>query len=248
MRERRLYPTYTLNRVEGIVYFNRADYIESVKFLKRALFDKDIDGDIPQKLSVLNMLMYSYYYLHNIPSMEYYVQKLYELAEKSDYQNYLSAAVFGKGLVNHAKCNKIIAYKHFRESIRILENIDSPQAREDLFYRYLSLLEHQQEDNLNTEALQTIQTIEAYQASRDSSETTNDPLNDIHLKDFLAHCTVIYQRLGHANLSGMDIFVFTGLHLFPISCIFSSFKRLFSVNPSDRPYCGEANQFFTCQN
>ena len=197
MRERRLYPTYTLNRVEGIVYFNRADYIESVKFLKRALFDKDIDGDIPQKLSVLNMLMYSYYYLHNIPSMEYYVQKLYELAEKSDYQNYLSAAVFGKGLVNHAKCNKIIAYKHFRESIRILENIDSPQAREDLFYRYLSLLEHQQEDNLNTEALQTIQTIEAYQASRDSSETTNDPLNDIHLKDFLAHCTVIYQRLGH---------------------------------------------------
>lgn len=199
LKERRTYPTYKLNKIEGCIYFNRADYIESLKFFKRALFDNDIDKDIPEKLFILKSLMLSYYYLHNIPNTDYYAQKLYDLADSTDNMLYLSSAVFGKGLVAHAKSNKIMAYKHFNEGIRLLKEIDSPQARDLLFYSYLSLLEHQQEDNLNEEALQTLRTIDSFQASRDSSETYLDPLNDVHKKDYLAHCTVIHQRLGHTE-------------------------------------------------
>ena len=201
MRERRMFPTYKLNRIEGSIYFNRADYIEALRLYKRALFDQEIEKVIPEKLAIYNMIMLCYYYLHDIPSTEYYVEKLYDLATKSDNKLYLSSAYFGKGLVDHAKNNKATAYSHFEECISLLKEIDTPCSRDKLFYRYLSLLEHQQEDNLNEEALQTIQIIYDFQASRDSSETYMDPWDSVHKKDYLAHCAVIHQRLGHTELA-----------------------------------------------
>lgn len=189
-------PSYQVNRIEGDIHFNRGDYFESVKYYKRALYDRNASLNDDFQMKIIKRLLMCYYYTDNYQRMAYYADRLGKLARKNHSKGMKAVVDFCEAKLALKKGNGEQAYRLMRNAIAGMKNSDYPAWNNDVCYYYLTLTEVLQDSGRNHDAMETLRAMERHIADMDAGGKDHDFSGDIWAREILAHKAVLYSRLG----------------------------------------------------
>lgn len=223
LRRRGTYATYETDRIEGDLYFNRADYFQALKYYKRTMGSQEARRDQMLMKDMYRRLIPLYYTIGNLPNTNYYIQKMEQLAAETHDDAMRSIALFSRGIVDHKTGQAAAGYRQMREAIAMMKKTDYRVKFDHLFYDYTALIDCLMEDGRYKEALSALNELRQYFATTtDQSRHHIATLDSNRERDLLATGAVIYECLGeHAEADSFyrAFLVMGGISHYDYRCI-----------------------------
>jgi AraC-like DNA-binding protein len=190
-------PSYTLNEVEGDMYFNRGDYFEALKLYKRSLYDNKLKDNRTIQKKIMRRVLLCYDNIRNISMMSYYANRLLKMAEADNDTMMKAVAYFNFAKLSRYRHNKTLGYQYINKAINLMKISSYRRKYDETYYYYITLMDFLQQDGRNHEGLAMLNKLTYFLShEKDNSDGRTQELDDSYMKDLNAHYAVFLSRLG----------------------------------------------------
>lgn len=199
LRQRNLLPPHRLDITEGDLYFNNGYYHHALKVYRRALDNDSIRLIDTEYMEQLHRMISTYDCLHNDIKKTEYIRLLLDKAQACDNHPMHAIALFNMGKMLYYQGNRKRGYEYIQQAIDEMSKTDYEYKYDNLRYNYNTLLVMQQRDRKYTEALATLDALEAIVTETRGNEPHMQGLDRKELKALYANRAVILGRLGRTT-------------------------------------------------
>jgi tetratricopeptide (TPR) repeat protein len=191
LRSQKNIPSYTLNEVEGDMYFNRGDYFEALKLYKRSLYDNKLKDNRTIQKKMMRRVLLCYDNIRNISMMSYYANRLLKMAEADNDTMMKAVAYFNFAKLSRYRHNKTLGYQYINKAINLMKISSYRRKYDETYYYYITLMDFLQQDGRNHEGLAMLNKLTYFLShEKDNSDGRTQELDDSYMKDLNAHYAV----------------------------------------------------------
>lgn len=197
LRSQKKMPEHRLNALEGDLFFKRGRYFDALKYYKRASYDVQVRDslDFMKQMEYRKILCYEK--IEDISRMAQYVERLSELAERTNDLQYMAVVVFFQAKIDYYRGYKELGYKKMNIAVEQMKKCEGDVMYNHLLTFYLSKLQLQQNDMMTKAAQSTLKEIESMLDHLKTGPSFPFFSEDIRMKDYYGYFTVTLHRLGH---------------------------------------------------
>jgi AraC-like DNA-binding protein len=190
LRERKLLPEWEINKTEGILYFNHADFFMAARSFKRAYYDEQVQKNDQAQMSILLLIITCYDKMQDVGMISFYVDKLKKIATEANDEHYKALSSFYEAKILRYRMEKKKAYVVAKKA---LEEIKKAGDIQETYYYWVTYIVMLQDDHVNQTALAELNALQQY--LKDVNKTKE--LQVTNWADAIeAHKAVLLARLG----------------------------------------------------
>lgn len=194
MRQKETIPQFLADIVEGDLYFNTGKYRQALIYYKKAMDSDSVRNNSLHYMDQLQRLISCYDVLNNVQEKTVCINLLMEKANECNDEGMESIANFNMGKTLYYQEDKERAYEYINKAIASMKRSTYKNKYDHIRYEYNSLLIMQKRDKLYEQALQTIDSLQAYLLS-EGDVPFIEGLNKLEEKNLYAHKAVVLFRL-----------------------------------------------------
>ena len=196
LRDRKLYPKWDLDYVEGDLYYNTGHSRKALEFYAAAMESETARGNDTLYMDLLHREISCYDRLHDETEKTRCVEELLKRARRCGNEAMQSVALFNMGKSVYYQGNKDEGYRLMRRAVTLMERTDYRLKYDNLRYNYNTLATFYEQDGRNAEVLRTLSAWESLLGKSTGGEKEVDGLDLKDRKDICAHRAVALSRMG----------------------------------------------------
>lgn len=199
MRERTDIDDYTLNILEGDLYFNNHKATQALIYYRRTLESDSVKSNAENRKEVWHRMISCFDLLHDEDSKMQYAKQLMQLAIETDDKPTEAIAKFAMGKSFYNQRNTSMGFKYMRQATAMMRESDYRHKYDNLRYFYNTLIIYYLREKMYADALDMADALEEVATKTTEGEFAIDDINKKELKSLYAQKAVILQSLGRSN-------------------------------------------------